>query len=154
MAGWVVELRYPGAGGLRFDCETQLVGGGLLIEHGASELPRIEQPFVLVELYVEDERLLAVGAELVDLDELTIQLGLSAEACAAIEMRTQQQFSSVPADGNATPLVEFRSPAQSAAVAEEAKQTLAKDPHGELEKRIKLMSVGERMQIALHGGRE
>lgn len=168
----VVRLSYPSPGALRFDCETQLPAGGLLVDHTiAPPLPDYpEGTVVVVELCVGDDLVAHGPAELIDLGSSNLQLGLDQEACAAIEIALTERFGEVSSDGNVAPTAtifertdaDAEAAPDQAAVAHEAPSPATpppipsaargdKESADDIDRRIKLMSLGEKIQCAMHG---
>lgn len=162
----VVRLSYPNPGALRFDCETQLPAGGLLVDHTiAPPLPEYpEGTLVVVELCVGDELVAHGPAELIDLGDSNLQLGLDVEACAAIEIALTERFGEVSSDGNVSPTatiferretddeaVPVPPPTASMPPPVPAAARGDKESADDIDRRIKLMSLGEKIQCAMHG---
>lgn len=151
---FLVTLHYADAGALRFDCETQLGAGGLLFEHGLAELPGApSDPSVAVDVLIGGERLLRITATLVELDDTTIQLELGPSAVAQLTTAVQMRFADVPSDGSSPAIVTLHA-APAAAEGDKLAKTDKVEGHDALDRRIRLMSLGEKIQLALHGARE
>ncbi len=152
----IVRLRYPSAGVFRFDCQTQIAAGGLLVDHHeAGELPAIGDGACELEIWIEDTLLMKTPAEIVELAEGSVQLGLSDEAGARLGRACAARFAEVAADGSAAAIATLHPTTATATVAPAHPTTRSEREEREnLERRIKQMTAAERVQVALHGGRE
>lgn len=149
----IVRLRYPSAGVFRFDCQTQIAAGGLLVDHQeAGELPAIGA--CDLEIWIEEALLMKTAAEIVELTETSVQLGLSDEASARLSRACAARFPEVAADGSAAAIASLHPANATAAPHAHPTTKSEREDRETLERRIKQMTAAERVQVALHGGRE
>ncbi len=138
---WLLELAYPSAGALRVEVDTQLGLGGLSLDAAAPPaFP--ETGAVTLRLHAPDVEPIELSAEVGERSERSLCLEIDDDASRALRERAAA-WAPAPA---ALPEVRFIAPVE--AVPREL------EPEASLARKIAAMSIGEKIQLALHGARE
>ncbi len=143
MKRWCLELHYPSVGALRTDVETQLALGGLVLDTQSPDGFPDEGGVCL--------RFTAEGLEARELAAAVVErsaTSLCVEVDDGVLGPLRQALKDVAPAAAEIPLVSFIAPDEldPARTAPSVELTM--------DKRIALMSVGEKIQLALHGPRD
>jgi len=152
---FTIEVEYPSAGALRVEVETQLALGGLLLDVAPPEALLVGMPVRLRLMVTEaagTPAVIEIGAIVGERDAGSLCLEVD-EAAVATLRATQPEVVTGERAAAAVPAVRFSSEGAPAGAASHAEPTAAGriEP---IERRLAAMSVGEKIQQALHGGRE
>ena len=140
---WTIELCYPSGGALRTDVETQLALGGLYLETQAPEGFPSDGALKL--------RITAPGLPGFELDAVLAERTASS-LCVEVNEDTlgplRAALAAVAPEAAEIPLLSFHEAEAAAAPRGGQSAELS------LDRRIAVMSIGEKVQLALHGPRE